>query len=580
MVYALEKRYFFWTIPQIAVSSAMPLITVYFPKVILEKLTSDAKTDYGGVLTAITAFAGCLFVLRLFSAFASRKIGQAADSFSAKVQYALADACTRLDLCDIEMPDTRDTIQLAQRASGITGVFALVQNMVSTAISIIGLSVILSRLDVIFYMVIAAVLLVKTVFSVWQYRCNKRVRGKFAEIDRTGGYLDSLVYVHHGAQKEIRVNDLYEWFMTKVRAYRTKMLGLQYRDFRRNGLFGAGMLLCVAAQTVIVLLLLAGKYSAGTISIAEFTMYFSAVTSLTSLLAGFTSQLESYNEQLLNLGDYNKILAMIQERSEADTAENGSQPVSDEAAVIFENVSFAYPLTEKNVLENVNLTVKNKEKLVIVGLNGSGKSTLIKLLCKFYKPSSGRILFNGTDIWSIPNEEYYKELAAVFQDYYIFAFSVSENIALQGDPDVGAILRAAASVGMEDTVRSFPQGLDTVVSRVFATDGIELSGGEGQKLAILRALYKDAPLLILDEPTASLDAKIESEIYEDFLRASSEKTTIFISHRLAASTLADHIAVFSQGKMIEYGTHAELMSCRGLYAEMFEKQSAHYVEAK
>lgn len=244
----------------------------------------------------------------------------------------------------------------------------------------------------------------------------------------------------------------------------------------------------------------------------------------------------------------------------------------EELDIVFDNVSFSYGEDAPLVLDHINLSIKNGEKLVIVGMNGAGKTTLIKLLCKFYHPTAGRILIGGRDIETIPNDEYYKLIAAVFQDHREFSFTVAENISLSENGDAGKIEKILSELDLAGFISRLPNGLGTYVGRSFSDEGIDPSGDEGQKLAIAKAMYKDSPILILDEPTASLDPLAESEIYEQFFKLSASKTTIFISHRLAASTIADRIVVFDKGKIVESGTHRELMRNGGLYEKMYIKQ--------
>ena len=571
----IEKRYFVWSVLDVLVVSMIPLITIYFPKLILEKITTGMISDYDEVLNVIAVFALLFLALKLLSTYISKHVKNFAEIFAVKLKYKLAEASTKMELSIIESPSTQDNIRLANKASGITDMFSLIQRIVASTISIIGISAIISRLDFAFYIVIVTVLLIKTPFTLLQYSYNKKVRSLYTEIERTGDYLQGLAYLNPGAQKEIRVNNLYAWFMSKIGEYRGKMLRLQYRDFIRNSFFQIAMAFCLCVETLFVLFVLANKYTCNEISISDLTMYFSATITLTTLLTSLTPLFQKYNEQMLNLGDYEKIIsALATDDVKATDAIIGKTRYIN---IVFENVSFMYPGTERFALKNINLTITNNEKIVIVGQNGSGKTTLIKLLCKFYKPTDGRILLNGIDIWSIPNDDYYQNIGAVFQDYKIFAFSVAENISITDSPNYESILSACDELGMKGTIEKFPLGLDTYISRVFSTDGIELSGGEGQKLAIVRAFYKNTPLLILDEPTASLDVKTECEIYEDFLKVSSSKTTVFISHRLAASTLADNIAVFSDGEIIEYGNHNALIKQNGIYADMFKKQSKSYL---
>jgi ABC-type multidrug transport system fused ATPase/permease subunit len=213
-------------------------------------------------------------------------------------------------------------------------------------------------------------------------------------------------------------------------------------------------------------------------------------------------------------------------------------------------------------------------------MNGAGKSTFIKLLCKFYRPASGKITLNGVDIWDMPNEEYYKIISAVFQDFANLSFTLKENIAMNDNGDMDKIAEIIDGVGLKERIDELSNGYETYLTKSFDSGGIEFSGGQAQKIAIARAVYKNTPMLILDEPTANLDPKAEGEIYTDFFNMAKNKTTIFISHRLAASTIADNIAVFSDGKIAEYGSHNELMKQNGIYAEMYRKQSQQYTEEK
>ena len=328
-------------------------------------------------------------------------------------------------------------------------------------------------------------------------------------------------------------------------------------------------------QSFVILWLLAGSYIDGAISIADFTMYFSAVAALTASLSAITEQLGNYSQQVLNVSDYKKFVNLTAVETK-DTFETMPK-IPDKTEFVFTDVSFAYPNTDKQILDNINIKISDKEKLVIVGANGAGKSTFIKLLCKFYHPTSGKITLNGIDIWDMPNEEYYKIISAVFQDFANLSFTLRENISMNENSDMGKIVKIIDGAGLRERIDEMAKGYDTYISKNFDSEGIELSGGQSQKIAIARAVYKDAPVLILDEPTANLDPKAESEIYADFFAMAKDKTTIFISHRLAASTVADNIAVFSEGKIAEYGPHDDLMKQGGIYAEMYRKQSSQYV---
>ncbi|GCD10776.1 hypothetical protein Ctaglu_23990 [Clostridium tagluense] len=231
-------------------------------------------------------------------------------------------------------------------------------------------------------------------------------------------------------------------------------------------------------------------------------------------------------------------------------------------------------------MKNVSIVIKDREKLSVVGLNGAGKTTFIKLLTRLYEPTEGEVLLNGVNIREYDYKEYMKLLSVVFQDFKLMAFSIKENIALNSyetskDEDIEKTLKEA---GLEKDILKLPKGVNTHIYKTFEEDGIEFSGGQSQKIAISRALYKDAPIVVLDEPTAALDPIAEFEVYSKFKEIVGEKTAIYISHRLSSCKLCDRIAVFHNGEIIELGTHEELIKEQGSqYESMYMAQSQYYV---
>jgi ABC-type multidrug transport system fused ATPase/permease subunit len=240
----------------------------------------------------------------------------------------------------------------------------------------------------------------------------------------------------------------------------------------------------------------------------------------------------------------------------------------------FRHVSFAYPGTDRKILNDVNIKIAPGEHLSIVGLNGAGKTTFIKLLCRLYDPTEGEILMDGRNIKEYDYSEYMEQFAPVFQDYRLFALSVRDNITFEKDnDDLNDLLK---KVGLSEFVAKLEKGTDTNIFKFFDEEGVEPSGGEQQKIAIARALHKDSPVVILDEPTAALDPVAEYEIYRQFNSLVGGRSAFYISHRLSSCRFCDRIAVFSEGKIAEYGTHEELAEAGGLYSEMFEAQAKYY----
>jgi ATP-binding cassette subfamily C protein len=264
-----------------------------------------------------------------------------------------------------------------------------------------------------------------------------------------------------------------------------------------------------------------------------------------------------------------------------DFEESGNLPCAcdDSMEIEFKNVSFRYPGSEEYAITNINVKIHKGEHLSIVGLNGAGKTTFIKLLCRFYECTEGEITLNGFNILEYDITSYRKLLAAVFQDFQLLGFSIKENV-ITGDPaDVSdeKVNEIIKEVGLSEKVSSLSAGTDTCVFRYYDLNGFEPSGGEQQKLAMARALYKDAPVLILDEPTAALDPIAEKEVYEKFNEMTDGKTALFISHRLSSCKFCDKIAVFSERTIKEYGSHSQLMKIKdGIYHNMFETQAKQY----
>ena len=332
----------------------------------------------------------------------------------------------------------------------------------------------------------------------------------------------------------------------------------------------------MAITTILTYLILAVMAVDGKVTIGVFTML---ATSSSAIVVAMNAILQ----QILDLKKFSKYAEKYVEFQENNSYEEYGKiecGTISNIEIEFKNVSFKYPEQEEYALRDVNVKIKNGEHWSIVGLNGAGKTTFIKLLCRLYACTEGEITLNGINILEYEDRSYRKLLAAVFQDFELLNFTIKENIIAGeydsvSDEEVNEIIR---KVGLEKKVLSLPLGIATPVFRYYDMNGFEPSGGEQQKLAMARALYKNAPILILDEPTAALDPMAEKEIYEKFNEMTVGKTTLFISHRLASCKFCDHILVFNEGRIVERGTHKDLVEMEnGLYAQMFNTQAQYYV---
>lgn len=569
LLWTYEPRYLLTFIPQILLSSLFDVLLVYFPKLFIEQLESGKAYDI--IALTIGLYIAVTFVIRTLGAWLGSKSALYMERFSRSIQMQAGKITMALPMSDMEGANFSDKLAMAKNATGIADALDILRRILSNTLTILSLSIIVTRLDVIFFLTVSAVVGLKVWFVRLTYRYQEKRRKSYAANNRKGNYLDGMAYFNPGAAKEIRINKIEPWFMSKVTDFREEMLRLQYEDFGKDTLFECISALIMAVQSFVILYVLSGKVFAGTIGIADFTMYFSAVTKLSMTLSAIVSDIGEYNRKKLYVSDFLSL-----RKQETSPTRTKDTPAPKQTDIVFENVSFRYPNTETFVLKNISIRIPMGETLSVVGKNGAGKTTFIKLICRFYRPTEGRITVGGVDIYEIGDAEYNALISAVFQDYQNFSLTLRENVLLgKQEEDLSELM---ADVGLLDLVSRLPNGMNTYLSRRFDSDGVELSGGEEQKLAIARAIRKRAPILILDEPTASLDPRAESEIYENYFRIAKDKTTVFISHHLASATFSDKIALFDRGEIIEYGTHDELMRKQGAYANMFRIQSSSYQE--
>ncbi len=312
------------------------------------------------------------------------------------------------------------------------------------------------------------------------------------------------------------------------------------------------------------------------LSASEFLLYFTAVSGLSTWVTGLLKECAILYKESVDLSCIRDYLDAPELFRFA-----GGKPIAKAEAyeLRLENVSFRYPGTDRNILENVNLTIRPGEKLAIVGLNGAGKTTLVLLLCGFYDPDQGRVLLNGTDIREFDRDEYYSLFSAVFQEFSLLDLTVAQQVAQQAENiDTARVWDCLDKAGLKDFVKTLPNGLETHMGREVYLDGILLSGGQTQRLVLARALYKNGSILVLDEPTAALDPIAENDIYLKYNEMTAGKTALFISHRLASTRFCDRILFISDGGIAEEGSHEELLALGGRYAELFEVQSRYYRE--
>lgn len=418
--------------------------------------------------------------------------------------------------------------------------------------------------------------------TIVSYVVGLRLNGwGYRHRDEEERYVNRLYYLYRTATsrdyaKDIRVFGLRRWLDDLWNG--TMRL---YRGFlaRREGMYlwanVVDVALTLMRNGVAYAYLLWTALSQG-MSASRFLLYFTAVTGFTTWVAGILEQCSTLHRQSLDLSTLREFLAWPE-----PFAFDGGEPLPCDTAktyeIRFEHVSFRYRPDGPEVLHDINLAIHPGEKVAIVGLNGAGKTTLVKLASGFLDPTEGRVLLNGFDIRRYDRRDYYALFSAVFQEYSVLDVTVAQNVAQRIDGvDIERVRWCLDKAGLTQDVAALPKGLDTPLGRAVYEDGVELSGGQTQRLMLARALYKGAPILLLDEPTAALDPIAEDDIYRKYAAMTDGRTSLFISHRLASTRFCDRILLMKDGRIVEEGTHESLLASGGGYAKLFDVQRKYY----
>ena len=416
------------------------------------------------------------------------------------------------------------------------------------------------------------------------YLVNKRINEwGYRHREEESGYIKEMYYIRKKSTerflaKDIRIFGLADWvndvWYKSLRLYQAFIRKRESMYLWTNII---DLLLSLLRNGIAYAYLLWLTLTSG-MSASEFLLYFTAASGFTQWVTGILEMFTQLHKQSLDISIIREFLD-YPEPFRFEEGEPLPQDLRTPCEIRLEDVSFRYPKAESDTLRHINLVIRPGEKLAIVGLNGAGKTTLVRLACGFLDPTQGRVLLNGEDIRRYNRREYYKLFSAVFQEFSVLEASVAENVAQRVEGiDEQRVRRCLEQAGLTEKVESLPKGLQTPIGRQVFEDGVELSGGQTQRLMLARALYKDGPILVLDEPTAALDPIAESDIYQKYNGMTQGKTSLFISHRLASTRFCDRILFLENGQITEEGTHDQLLAQGGGYAKLFEVQSRYYKE--
>lgn len=436
---------------------------------------------------------------------------------------------------------------------------------------------ILSRIDKVLLLVVIATCLAG--FFVSRYTNNWR----YAHREEEEQYFQKKSYLRKKAEsvelaKDIRIFGLQNWLNELLEQIHNLYLDFSLRCEHVEVLADMTEVVLTVVRNGIAYVYLINMALKEGLSVSEFLLYFAAVTTFTQWVMGILQELTILQKESLDISCVREFL----DYPEVFQFENGANvPAAESYELKLENVLFRYPGAKTDTIHNLNLTVHPGEKLAIVGLNGAGKTTLVKLLCGLLDPTEGTVRLNGKDVRDFNRRKYYDLFSAVFQEFSILDVTVAEEIAQTTvDIDYEKIADCVQKAGLTSAIEKLPDGLNTHVGREVYLDGVLFSGGQTQRLMLARALYKNGPILLLDEPTAALDPIAENDIYMKYNEMTEGKTSLFISHRLASTRFCDRIIFIADGGIKEEGTHESLLALGGRYANLFEVQSRYYQEGR
>ncbi len=595
LVFKIYRQSIIWSILNDIVGTLSPYFALYMSALVIDELaySRDAKR----LLLLASISVGGLFLLNLVKRLIQGRWNvYGSDSWRRDMLYYM-EIQNQMQYDHLENPDVtllREKIFAAKNATGagpqklfwyINAVFRSVLNIILSASLTVSMFKILenrgyegffafinSPFSVLVIIVLIFINVLVAVFTTnTETRKITKAYEDLAETNSLFGFL-----MNFGT--DITIFNMRKQIMSE---YNKKLRRPSYifKDRAYSIKYGSIRMIWDFIMTAVLFIFVAAKAYIGVFGIGSFVLYrgtvakfITAVSDLADVWGILTQNNEAMERvfEFLDLPDdmYHGTLS-VEKRDDIDYE------------IEFRDVSFKYPRSENWVLRHVNMKFKIGDRMAVVGMNGSGKTTFIKLLCRLYDPTEGKILLNGIDITRYKYDEYMKIFSVVFQDYKLFAFSIAENVAADLNYDREKVLSCLERVGLGKRISELERGIETPLYRDYENDGIDVSGGEAQKIAIARALYKDAPFIILDEPTAALDPLAEAEIYSQFNEIVENKTAIYISHRLSSCRFCNNIVVFDHGTIVQQGGHEELIADeKGKYYELWYAQAQYYTDGE
>lgn len=572
LTFKLSKKFYILSLINAIVVSMKTIVGVYGLSLIITSLVNNdmqVAFIYAGIIVSAEV------LLRFFEITLTTYTEIAHDKLEHKVKAYMVDKLMNVEYKYLEKPEYLDSVSKAKFAvDSFDALNIFLRHTIELITQFIIICSLITLILVFNPLIIVLILVGVTVhFIVGQVSSKKQQEyyKKLGPVNRRYNYY-SKVATETSYQKDFRIYPLGELMNQRFNHFLDKTCN-NIIDYEKTvGRFQIYYMFINYIQIVIIYGFIGYISVTQNLGVGTYILLTASAMKVSAAIDGFASRTIQLRQKVILLDSIFEVL----DKKDSITKSSEGHLCEVFNKLEFRNVSFTYPDTEKIILKNVSFTIDKGEKISIVGINGSGKTTIVKLISRFYSPDSGEILWNGVNINEYDYKSYIKQLSAVFQDFKLFALTISENVDLE-QKNKEYIKECLYQVGLQTKIESLPHNTNSFLSKEYSIEGIDMSGGERQKVAIARALYQNSSLAILDEPTSALDPISEAEIYENFNDLVKDKTTIYISHRMSSSIFCGRIIVLSDGEIIGNDTHHNLMKGKSdVYYELFSAQSSYY----
>ncbi len=574
--YTVNKAALFHELLSTVAGKAYSILTIVLPAIVIDLVLKDANKILCGAVIAVMTFMIVLFD------FVNRKSRDMLSAHSSKTDNLVSMRVSRKAM-SLDYKDLMDSSVLDLEAKGERAIYEFLEidyvvlcDIGGAVIALLGLGYVIAAINIFSLLVVFAAACVRAAISKKIAKVDHKYTGLISEYTRTEEYFKEIIFDTRFA-KEIQIYDYSENLTEKYREVSQKVISLEDEKARKINMWHSIDQVVNLLNLVLIFLLAIRSFYLGAISISAFMLCITGSREITDsvkeLFDGFVkvARINDY------FADYEAFMNLPETiYKDVETNPKAKSCIGDEFTFEFQNVSFMYPGSDTYALKDVSVTLDSKSIISVVGENGAGKTTFVYLLMRMFDVTEGRILLNGTDIREYPFSEYQRLVSPVFQDYEVLAYSIRENVAFDKNISRDFLDRCYEAADLDGLISGLPDKDETLLTKDLYDDGVVLSGGEKQKLAIARAYCHDGKVIILDEPTAAIDPLSEYRIFKNISTQSRQKLTVFVSHRLTSTFFSDKILVFDGGRLIQQGNHKELLAQPGIYAEMFSKQAVYY----